>query len=398
MSAPPAASVPFALALDYAFAGGTGTAPAPVAGTAELDAERLVLLPSSGSPLPVPLLEILSITGESHALRLTLASGGTLALSRLGARFEDFLQMLTRARNEALLDAFWMREEPAAPPVGAELATRPAGRPCELRLLETALVVLFPDADPVRLPYALTDSIRTENYRVVLEVRWKGVWHFARLGRGFDPFVDALARATNSLHASHLDLIRKTLPGLDAAVLRNAGALLRDGVAVPVAALDAAGLWGPLEQAAAAAGASEELAVLKGMADPLSWRAGIKRGLAAPLSGDYLFFLVPLGEGGRAAALETVRMGDGAEEADGRATYLFRLDGMHDLDALNRDLLELNFRREPLLVPQEKLPRRRPAALETLRGRLLGRAVHRSPEGWKAGILALTQTREKGTH
>jgi hypothetical protein len=284
-----------------------------------------------------------------------------------------------------------MREEERFPPVAAEQVAGEAARPCELRLLDTALVVLQPDALPVRLPYALIGGIAAADHRVVLDARWMGGRTFARLGRSFDPFAEALSGAVRALQGSLVDLVRRVLPSLDPALLRAAAGLLRDGVAVPVEALRDAGLWEPLLAAAARAGSGDELGVLAQLAGGGGMRAGLKHGLAGPLSGDYLFVLAPLA-GGTAAALEAVRL-DGPEEAPGgRATYLFHLDGELEsaLDALNRDLLALNFRREPLLLPEADLPPLHPAALDGLRGRLLGRVAHRSPGAWKEGLLELT--------
>jgi hypothetical protein len=332
---------------------------------------------------------------DGRTLRLSLASGETLVLSRLGARLDDCRAALERARAEALLDALWMREEERFPPVAAQQIAEERTRPCELRLLETALVVLYPDALPVRLPYALIGGIGTADHRVALDARWMGRWTFARLGRSFDPFAEALSAALNGLQESLLGLLRRVLPSLDPPLLRAAAGLLRDGVTVPVEAVRAANLWQPLLAAATAAGSGDELGVLAELADGRGMRAGLKHGLAGPLSGDYLFVLAPLAGG--AAALEAIRL-DGPEEGPGgRATYLFRLDGEVEpaLDALNRDLLALNFRREPLLLPEADLPPLRPAALDGLRGRLLGRVAHRSPGAWKEGLLELIA--QKGT-
>lgn len=392
------AAAPFTVfPIDFAIAGGLD-GPSPRGGSAELDGERLVLLPPSGPPLPVPLMEVLGIAARDRCLDLLLVSGETLTLSRLGSRFDALHDALVRARNEALLDAYWMREGEAAPPTRAEWSGTPP-RPCELRLMETALVLLFADGDPVRLPYALLESIQPEDHTVTLDLRGKGRFRFTGFGRAFEPFVDALSKAANGLHAAHLDLLRRTLPDLDPAALRNAAGLLRDGVAVPMTDLERAGLWRPLCRAAAAGGPAGELAALFELAGPAGPSAGVKRGLAGELSGDYLFFLAPITPDGCAAVLESVRLGGPGEEAEGRATYLFRLDGDPGsaLDVLNSDLLDLNFRREPLLVPEGKLPRRRPAPLDALRGRLLGRAMHRSFEGWKAEVLALARAAGKGT-
>jgi hypothetical protein len=94
-----------------------------------------------------------------------------------------------------------------------------------------------------------------------------------------------------------------------------------------------------------------------------------------------------------------------AASHSGRATYFFRMkaenteEGAGDIVAaaiqrLNRALVMINFRREPLYLPEESLITqtryrhyaiacRRLAVLRDMRVAYIGRAIHTSPETWQ---------------
>jgi hypothetical protein len=103
-----------------------------------------------------------------------------------------------------------------------------------------------------------------------------------------------------------------------------------------------------------------------------------------------------------------------SEKETAHATYLFRIaardssaGGAVDLQAeteqmlrrVNRCMLAINFRREPIYLPEEKLTEpqylrylyamRRLPALAELRERFIGRVPHTSLEQWQQGINAL---------
>jgi hypothetical protein len=101
----------------------------------------------------------------------------------------------------------------------------------------------------------------------------------------------------------------------------------------------------------------------------------------------------------------------------GRATYLFRLFPRHQaghpqdsaatpeltepaVQRLNRALVLLNFKREPIYLPDETLEmnpryrryaiaRRRISVLRQARSSYLGRALHTSPENWQEQMRAI---------
>jgi len=150
----------------------------------------------------------------------------------------------------------------------------------------------------------------------------------------------------------------------------------------------------------------------------------MKRGLMGDLTGDYLWFLVPMcGSApgpGNAIAMEVVG-GDNRRSA----TYFFRITSRSeyaDLDeeelsrrlheavmSMNRCMLSINFRREPIYLSNERLAEPQyeryalaVASLPTLRqlrDAFIGRVIHRSPEGWRRDVMDLltfnTSTRKE---
>jgi hypothetical protein len=120
---------------------------------------------------------------------------------------------------------------------------------------------------------------------------------------------------------------------------------------------------------------------------------------------------------------------DGTDEADeqGRATYFFRLAGRQEyagglgledlrartealLPVISRCLVEVNFRREPIYLPEEQLAapehRRywfameRLPALRMLRESYIGRVAHVTPEQWRedaADLLRFNVTAKNET-
>ena len=92
-----------------------------------------------------------------------------------------------------------------------------------------------------------------------------------------------------------------------------------------------------------------------------------------------------------------------ATTGTGRATYFFRADGPLDecVARITRGLALVNFRREPVYLPDDSLeqqPRYRRYAigarklpdLRALRAAYIGRAIHSSLENWITQVVSLT--------
>jgi hypothetical protein len=146
---------------------------------------------------------------------------------------------------------------------------------------------------------------------------------------------------------------------------------------------------------------------------------GFKRGLMGDLTGEYIWFLVPIYGGdkkdyGNAVAMEAAETAD--KESAGKATYFFKIVNRKDfsnyktaeeldkqtdevLKNLNRCMLDINFRREPIYLPTERLEEaeyvkykialQRISSLQLIRSLFIGRIIHSSPEQWKSNVMEL---------
>jgi hypothetical protein len=164
-----------------------------------------------------------------------------------------------------------------------------------------------------------------------------------------------------------------------------------------------------------------EYKLLTSLAQKERVRIGIKRSLVpgeeeqGKLS-EYVFFLAPIystdsTKGGNVVAFEAA-----SGEGEGRATYFFRilerneyssarsmeaLDGAAEsfMDDVGRALIAINFRREPIYLPDAKLytpefsqyryALTRIPELKLLRDHFVGRIIHSDPLQWSSDVSDL---------
>lgn len=429
---PPAVLMTFPA--EYVLSGPDGQATAGGPARAQLDEESLSILPQFGEALHVPLRQISLITQPGYTIELALTSKEKLTLSKLGRGLEDLFRGASRLRLEMLLQDMLMNEAVVKAGAEAEYVYRDsAGQEkekgtCEPRLYETALVVITGRGDLHRLPYSDIARVREEPYAVALDTEYGEGFVFSRMGKELDPWKRDLAAAMNALTVKVQSSLQELAPGADPAAMRKAARLMREGRAARRLDIEAVSpdLWARMEKRLEAVGLAAEYAFLKSLAREDRMCIGLKRGLMGDLTGEYVWFLAPVyprapGAGrkqpGNAIAMEAAASGEAEDGArgGGRATYLFRiappadcaeLKTIEDLDAaadraitrLNRCLLAINFRREPVYLSEEQMwePRysryqfavQRIPELRELRGLFLGRVVHSSPERWQKGILA----------
>ena len=202
-------------------------------------------------------------------------------------------------------------------------------------------------------------------------------------------------------------------------VIRKAAELLKDGRAAKKTDLENIfpGLWTKLEERLEIAEVKDEYDFLSALSDKEQVCIGFKRGLLGDLTGEYIWFLIPIyspdpGMPGNVVAMEA--SGDGG----GKATYFFRIMDRNEyrqkrdkseladitsefLIKLNRCMLEINFRREPIYLTDEKINQpsysryresiRQIPYLQTLRKHFIGRVIHGSSEQWEKDVLDLMQ-------
>jgi hypothetical protein len=204
-------------------------------------------------------------------------------------------------------------------------------------------------------------------------------------------------------------------PSQDQLVIRKAARLMKEGRAARHLDIEAIspGIWTELEKKLEELGVKEEYEYLKSLAQTERICIGIKRGLMGDLTGEYVWFLAPIFGTDSSKPGNVVAMEAASAEGSGRATYFFRLidpekyrnsKSLEDLRTevdealkrINRYLITINFRREPIYLSDEqlntaayvgyqravsKLP-----ALRELRSSFLGRVIHNSPEQWKESV------------
>lgn len=405
---------------------------------ASLDTASLTLAPPAGEPLTISLREILTLAAADYAVSLELAAGERLSLSRLGHAYEDFVRELSLARSEVLLRDMLMQEKLLKRGVSARYqrfeGEKAAGEgPCQVRVYETGLVVLPFGGDPVRLPFGYVAGLADGDYRLTVTTEQGGRIVLSMLGRELDPVKKALTDAMSALALRSQAAVKELLPLADAVTARRLAALMKDGRAARRADVDAISpqLWPDLEKKLAAAGMGEEYRHLDALARRDRICIGYKKGL---VKGDeYVWLLAPVyGDraAGNAIVMEVAQVGEAADEpaADaaagpaggaptagpGKATYLFRilsrkeypgasqetLDTATDaaIKLINDCMLAVNFRREPVYLPDDRL--REPGyvkylfsvarlpELRELRGRFVGRVFHYGPDQWKGDLRA----------
>lgn len=404
-------------ALSYSLADESGEA------RGRLDKDKLTVLPKFGEALLISYREIVDFAGVDYRLALDLASGEKLTLFNLGYQFEDFTKRLAGLRNEVLLGDLLMKEALKYQCGEAEIVyTDQNGNDlqkgeCEIRLYETALLVISWRQDPVRIPYSYFTKIESNDYQLTLNTEFGETLVLSKMGRQFDSFVKMLSQITNELSQKIQVSIKELLPTADSIALRKLARLMKEGWAVRRAEIEAVSpvFWEDLEQRLTVAGIKEEYDFLMTLSQPGQICIGMKRGLFGEPT-DYLWFLIPIynvnpDQPGNAVAMEAT-----SGEGSGRATYFFRITsrkdyaGFQNIEAftpvitdfiknINRGMLEINFRREPIYLPDRKLKEpgylkylfavKKIPALRTLRELFIGRVIHSTPEQWKKDVSDL---------
>lgn len=393
-------------------------------GKACLDKENLTILSEHGETLFFSYRDILEIVSGDYEIYLNLSSKEKLTLSELGYHYEDFLKMLHRLRNELLLKDLLMHEALKKPGGEAEFVSfnergEETGRgPCEVRLYQTALVLIPEKGEFKRIPCSDIQEIRKEDYALSVATEFKEKFIFSKMGNQLDSFVKILSDAMNELSLKAQSILKELAPELDPSLIRRAAQLMKEGRAARRSDLEAISpeLWKHVEAKLKSFDLKEEYDFLKSLARRDKICIGVKRSLGGAEPEDYIWFLIPIyspdnAELGNAVAVEAT-----SKEDEGRATYFFKILGrkdypnfkkIEDLDPeadnflvrLNRCLVNINFRREPIYLSEEKLEDpnfskykfsiQKIPGLRELREAFIGRVVHSSLEQWKNDVLEL---------
>jgi hypothetical protein len=409
----------------------------------KLEEQTLSFAPKSGEAIYLSLIDIINIVPADYRVSLDLSSGEKLSIYDLGFKFEDFVHTLFALRNEMVLKYLLMNEAVKKSGVQAEVAyTNPEGEPkffdhCEPRLHETSLILIPSTDDPVRIPYSDILRVDDKDYSIEIITESGEKIKLSKMGSEFDGIRKGLADAMNELALKTQSTLKWAFPALDPAGTRNAARFLKEGRAARRADIESVSpeLWNNLEKKAALAGIGKEYDHLKSLSQQDRVCIGLKRGLMGDLTGDHLWLLFPIYSSdaespGNALAMEVARLQlpesgadpaaenhDQVAQGGGNATYFFKIASRKDYAKLvndmaemhrivdllilriNRLMLDINFRREPIYLSDERLKEpqysrylyavQKIPSLKALRELFIGRVIHSSFEQWKSDVSDL---------
>jgi hypothetical protein len=193
----------------------------------------LTVAPAAGSTLRVPSGQIRSVTEpQPFTVLVSLADGTSIELTRLGTMRTQLLAELrdARAQDAATATAAVGDAEVFSGTAGADSA--------QLRVYDDALVVVTATAAE-RISFSFVDAVDAADYAVTIDVAGRAPVSLSRLGRRTSELSELLATRLTQARGRTSAFLGSLLPGLEPMALRAAAGLLRDGVAVPVTALDA---------------------------------------------------------------------------------------------------------------------------------------------------------------
>ncbi len=388
------------------------------------DQERLTVSSQFGQPIYITLRDMMDVTEEDYHIYITLMDGSTLIIHDLGYKHDDFFRQCLKIRNTIILKDMLAEETLIKSGVNADIKVIkdqqeteviPA---CELRLYESALIIFSSLKAPIRILYCDMEEIFTSDYEININTDTNETYVIAKLGKKFEAFTRAFSKMHNEVLLRAQTLLKALLPGVSPLIIREASQHLKDGKAAKKTTLDDISpiLWQELEEKLELIGVKEDYDFLKDFAESKKMCMGIKRGLLGDMTGEYLWFLFPIYHQDNKIPGNVIAMEAMNTEGKSQATYFFKmmsrktyakkqskdvLDQQADwfLDRINRCMLAINFRREPIYLSEEKLNDPRYEKYKTsialipelrdLRDAFIGRVIHGSLAQWQKDVLAL---------
>ncbi len=429
---------------------------------AQIDKEHLTVLSESGNTLVFPLRELVQIEEKEYHIFLPFTFNQQLNLFNLGFKFEDFTRTLSKCHHEIIMQDMLVKENIRKKDVTAEYARfnekgkKDRQGKCELRIFETTLTVLPEKGDIIRLPLGNILDLQPENHGLDVNMDSGEKVVLSQMGTQLDPLKKILSDTLGKLSLKTQTFLQELLPETDAPTIYKVSHLLKEGRIAARKDIETISttVWTGIEKRIALSPLGDEYDFLKPLGRQDKIGVGFKKGLLGGDESDYFWFLIPIyggkpGEPGNAAVLEAglirlpkeseegeageteetveaveaaAEMAEGEETAEdvlkqeGKATYFFRivsreayaalkdkteLDRKYDefIISFNRCMQEVNFRREPIYLPEKRLdePRyvkyryalKRLPELRKLRELFIGRVFHQSQEQWRRDTLAL---------
>jgi len=366
-----------------------------------LDEEKISVLSEDGKATLLFLKDIGDFFVQDYKINLSLFGGGKAIISELGYQHEDFVKALTKLRHEIIQKNLLMQEGGKKAGFRGNYDYQKDGEKrnggAEIEIYDTGLVIKPEQGDLIRIPFAeIADFFEKDyNISIITEFATLSLFHF---GEKFDSLSRALKEALNALSLRTQSILKELLPELNPLVIKRASEFLRDGRAVSKDEIDKISpqIWQNLEKKLTALNIKESYDFLRSLSKTEQVFIGVKRDLMGELTGEYIWFLVPVSskKGGNFLAMEAASTIEGG----GKATYFFKIpEGEYAGDLvkkINHCMLAINFRREPIYLSDEDLEKPDYSKykiaiagipeLKILRQLFVGRVVHQ--ENWKENV------------
>ena len=371
-----------------------------------LDEEKLSIFSESGKATSLPLRDVSDFFVEDYQIYLLLPSGGKAIITQLGYQYEDFVRIFTNLRHEIIQKELLLNEGVRRSGFEGEYDYQSEGQrrhgKTKVEICDTGLVLKPEQGDLIRIPYSEIREISEKDYKIFITTQAASL-ELSLFGEKFNSLSSELKQALAELSLRTQELLKEFLPELDPLTIKKAAELLKDGKAVNKTELDKVSpkIWSELEKELNKIGILESYNYLKSLSKTGEVFVGIKRDLMGDLTGEYIWFLMPISseKGGNFFVMEA----GSTIESGGKATYLFKMPTGEDIESLvskfNRCMLAINFRREPIYLKDEDLEKpdyskykiaiSKIPELKLLRQLFAGRVIHTSPENWKENINQL---------
>jgi hypothetical protein len=400
----------------------SGKTPQSGEAKAILDSRTLTINKNNQS-ISIPYFEIQGIVDEDYSVSIFLFSGERITLNQIGYEYENFLSNLYKNRNELLLKYMLMEEANLAAGIESnykyndEYGDEREGI-CEARIYESAVVILPNKTEPIRIPLSYINDFSLEDYTFTLTTELKQKLNLSQMGEKTDFFNRSLIKAFDEMKLRTLKLLVDAFPEIDQQKLRLVIPFFSDGKSVSRSQIESISppLWHSIEKKFQNSGLNEEYNHLKSLSNQGEIWVGIKRGLMGEMTGEYIWFMTPIfsedpNQLGNALIIEAA-----SEQDSGIATYIFRImdreiyrKGIQEqfmrqeahkfMNKTNQCMIEINFRREPIYLSEDKLlepenekylyATKKLDSLKHLRKQFIGRIIHSSPEQWNKSLEEL---------
>jgi len=367
-----------------------------------LDEEKISILSESGKATPLLLRDIGELAAEDFKIDLSFSGGGKAIISELGYEYDDWARELTKLRHEIMQKELLMKEGGGKGSFKGKYVCKKDGKEssgeAEIEVSDTGLTIKPEKGDLVRISFAEINDFSEKDYAISIIVESTEIV-LSHFGERFDSLSKAIGESLNELSLKTQSILKGILPEADPLTIKKASEILKDGQAASKEAIDKVSplIWSALEKKLKDLEIKESFDYLMSLSKTKQVFAGIKRDLMGDLTGEYIWFLVPVSsKKGEFIAMEAASTIEGG----GKASYFFKVpenEKTEDLvKKINRCMIAINFRREPIYLKDEDLEKpeylkyktavNKIPELKLIRWLFAGRIIHTSPEEWKKNV------------